>query len=233
MSEQPQRIITEQELKQHDGQEGRPAWIVHDGKVYDVTNSRLWKQGMHARRHHAGQDLSADFPAAPHDASVFQRVPPVGVLGVPPPEPEQPSLLDRFFDLHPHPVSVHFPIAYVAGTALLLVLYLLTGNAIFETVAYYVLWFGVVMSPVAAALGALSWWINYGHRLTPRFQLKIAFSAAVTVLGIVALVLRATQPQALLNRAPLGWVYVALVATMVGLVAALGWIGARIVYTQK
>lgn len=43
------------------------------GGVYDVTGSRLWPEGRHARRHDAWQDLTSSLSAAPHGPEVFER----------------------------------------------------------------------------------------------------------------------------------------------------------------
>ena len=40
-------------------------YIAQGGKVIDVTASKLWKGGLHMKRHRAGSDLSADIAAAP------------------------------------------------------------------------------------------------------------------------------------------------------------------------
>jgi len=55
-------------------------YIAHGGKVIDVTASKLWKGGLHMKRHHAGKDLTTDIQAAPHKLEVLDRYPQVGVL---------------------------------------------------------------------------------------------------------------------------------------------------------
>ncbi len=67
-------------LAQFDGTQGKPVYIVFKGKVFDVSNSRLWKGGMHQKRHHAGEDLTDDLEQAPHGEEVFKRYPQVGTL---------------------------------------------------------------------------------------------------------------------------------------------------------
>jgi predicted heme/steroid binding protein len=47
----------------------------YEGKVYDVTASKLWKEGRHARRHEAWQDLTAAMAGAPHGLEVLDRYP--------------------------------------------------------------------------------------------------------------------------------------------------------------
>jgi len=63
-----------------DGKEGRKALVAVDGKVYDVTGNRLWKEGQHMRKHLAGQDLTEELKAAPHGAEVMERVTAAGTL---------------------------------------------------------------------------------------------------------------------------------------------------------
>jgi len=42
-----------EELKQLNGDNGKPIYVAHQGKVYDVSNSKMWKGGLHMKRHHA------------------------------------------------------------------------------------------------------------------------------------------------------------------------------------
>ncbi|NBV05128.1 MAG: cytochrome b5, partial [Cytophagia bacterium] len=46
---------TRSELALRNGQDRPEIWIAWDGKIYDVTESRLWKNGKHYE-HWAGQD---------------------------------------------------------------------------------------------------------------------------------------------------------------------------------
>ena len=72
--------ITREQLASFDGNDGRPAYVVVNGVVYDVTDSKLWKGGQHMRRHGAGHDLSAEILLAPHGESVLEKVSRVGML---------------------------------------------------------------------------------------------------------------------------------------------------------
>lgn len=58
--------LTTEELRSFDGKEGRPAFITYKGKIYDVTKSKLWKEGSHAKKHFAGHDLTNALKTAPH-----------------------------------------------------------------------------------------------------------------------------------------------------------------------
>jgi len=72
--------MTSEQLALCDGQEGRPACIAFQGKIYDVSDSPLWTGGQHMQRHAAGGDLTAVIGQAPHSAEVLERVPEVGTL---------------------------------------------------------------------------------------------------------------------------------------------------------
>jgi predicted heme/steroid binding protein len=72
--------FTKETLLRYNGKDGRLAFIAHDGKVYDVSVSFLWRNGTHQFRHHAGQDLTDDLKQAPHGESMLEKFPIVGEL---------------------------------------------------------------------------------------------------------------------------------------------------------
>lgn len=72
--------LTEQELRQYNGERGQRAYIAYQGVIYDVTNAPHWRGGMHREIHYPGLDLSRSLRKAPHDEGVFRRVPRVGTL---------------------------------------------------------------------------------------------------------------------------------------------------------
>jgi predicted heme/steroid binding protein len=74
------RKITLEELKQYDGKNGKPGFIAYQGKVYDVSQSRLWSEGDHMGLHEAGKDLTEDIDLAPHREEVLERAKLVGNL---------------------------------------------------------------------------------------------------------------------------------------------------------
>jgi predicted heme/steroid binding protein/uncharacterized membrane protein len=70
---QSQNRLTTEELSHFDGKEDRPAYFAYKEKVYDVTSSKLWKEGRHMVRHLAGNDLTDLLNTAPHgEDKVFQ-----------------------------------------------------------------------------------------------------------------------------------------------------------------
>jgi predicted heme/steroid binding protein/uncharacterized membrane protein len=68
------------ELASYDGKEGRPAFFACQGKLYDATASKLWRQGTHMGRHNAGQELTEALKLAPHGFDKVASLPAVGVL---------------------------------------------------------------------------------------------------------------------------------------------------------
>jgi predicted heme/steroid binding protein len=68
------RTFTETELRLYDGSRGRPVYIACKDNVYDVSQSRCWKTGMHQDLHYAGLDLTRSLRKAPHKEEVFGRL---------------------------------------------------------------------------------------------------------------------------------------------------------------
>jgi predicted heme/steroid binding protein len=72
-------LITRAQLALRNGQDKPEVWIALNGIVYDVTSSRLWRNGKHYE-HWAGQDLTEELKDAPHNANVFDKFRPIGKL---------------------------------------------------------------------------------------------------------------------------------------------------------
>ncbi len=66
-------LISKPELRRHTGERGTRLWIACNGIVYDVTDCPKWRTGLHEQLHFAGQDLTAEFPEAPHKNEVFSH----------------------------------------------------------------------------------------------------------------------------------------------------------------
>ena len=73
-------LYTKSQLALRNGQDKPEVWIAYQGIIYDVTHSRLWRNGKHYE-HWAGQDLTAELIDAPHDEWVFKNLDAVGTLG--------------------------------------------------------------------------------------------------------------------------------------------------------
>lgn len=70
---------TKSQLALRNGQDKPETWVAYKGIIYDVTNSRLWRDGKHYE-HWAGQDLTDELKDAPHTEKVFERMNVIGKL---------------------------------------------------------------------------------------------------------------------------------------------------------
>jgi predicted heme/steroid binding protein len=74
------RKITSKELEEYNSNNGKPVYIAFKGKVYDVSESDLWRGGEHMGLHQAGKDITDELELAPHMEEVLERVKLVGTL---------------------------------------------------------------------------------------------------------------------------------------------------------
>lgn len=71
--------FTKAQLALRNGQDKPEIWIAYLGVIYDVTHSKMWRNGKHYE-HWAGQDLTDELPDAPHNARVFEKLKVIGKL---------------------------------------------------------------------------------------------------------------------------------------------------------
>ena len=67
------------QLALRNGQDKPEIWIAYQGIIYEVTSSRLWRNGKHYE-HWAGQDLTDELADAPHTEKVFEKLNIIGKL---------------------------------------------------------------------------------------------------------------------------------------------------------
>jgi predicted heme/steroid binding protein len=101
------------ELHHFDGKEGRPAYLAYHGKIYDVTGSRLWKDGSHARKHQAGNDLTDVLKTAPHGEDKVLAMKLVGELKPATEKPQRPFHEKMFYFFAYMNLAFVFVIAFV------------------------------------------------------------------------------------------------------------------------
>jgi len=225
------------ELARCDGKKGRPSHVAVDGEVYDVSASPLWERGNHFGQHWAGGDLTEALSLAPHGKEVFERIERVGVLSSVPaareavPRRIPPAWAAKLISLHCHPITVHFPQAFLGFAPLFLVLFYATGVMSFERTAYHLLCIGFITAFPAAATGFLHWWYKYGGRSRPVFKLKIVLS--LLLLPVVAFVFAFHTSIGTLAPARISWAALLLYFVMIPLVVALGRAGGLIVFGGK
>ncbi len=71
--------FSKSQLSLRNGQDKPEIWVAFQGLVYDMTQSKLWKNGKHYE-HWAGQDLTEELSDAPHSEKVFEKFNPIGKL---------------------------------------------------------------------------------------------------------------------------------------------------------
>jgi predicted heme/steroid binding protein len=69
------------QLALRNGQDKPEIWVAYQGLIYEVTRSRLWREGKHYE-HWAGQDLTDELKDAPHNEKVFDKFKVIGRLKV-------------------------------------------------------------------------------------------------------------------------------------------------------
>lgn len=232
--------MTLEELKQYDGQNGEKAYIAYKGKVYDVTESPLWKNGIHQNMHRAGQDLTEVLKNAPHGEEVFARFEVVGTLDQGQRQDKSDKHIEKSFDwvawyrkYHPHPMLVHFPIAlhlFAAGADLI---FLFHPTAAFAAAVFYTFFVATVMGAVAMLPGLLSWKINYNLTLAPVFIIKITVSLLTLILGIIGIFVYLNDPEMVYGTSFESMLYHGIVLLTGLAVIILGYYGGKITWPDR
>ncbi len=233
----PDMELSLEELAQKDGKEGRPVYIAYEGKVYDVSQSKLWKTGSHMKRHASGKDLSNDLSAAPHGVEVFDRYPQVGTIG---PKAtsgiEEKTFLEPLFKKfpflrrHPHPMTVHFPIVFMLSATFFTFLNIVTGDPSYDTTAYYCLACGVIFTPIAMLTGLISWSVNYLARPLRAVNIKLTVSILMLAVSLTALIWREITPDVLTRLRGVSLIYLLLNFSLCPMVLVIGWHGAKLTF---
>ena len=227
------------ELEKYDGNDGRPVYVAYQGKVYDVSDSKLWRNGFHMKRHHAGRDLTADIQGAPHEPDVLERYPQVGTLKEEVAEVAEikiPAALEWLLEKspmlrrHPHPMTVHFPIVFAFTTTVFNVLYLIFGIKSLEITALHSLGAGILFTVVAIVTGLYTWWLNYMAKPMTAAKVKIPLSLTLLGIQIIAFIWRVNVPQVIDSIRGVNVIYLLLVVSLFPIVVVIGWFGAHLTF---
>jgi predicted heme/steroid binding protein/uncharacterized membrane protein len=225
------------ELAKFNGENGSPMYVAYGGKVYDVSESKLWRNGQHMKRHRSGSDLTGDMQAAPHESDVLERYPQVGVIKeVAVEEPEIPAALARlisrfpFLRRHPHPMTVHFPIVFALSAPFFNILYLIAGIRSFELTALHCLGGGILFTAVGITTGFYTWWLNYMAKPLKAVKVKIPLTITMLITEVVVFIWRIIKPDILASISAGSLIYFLLVLSLVPMITVIGWYGASMTF---
>jgi predicted heme/steroid binding protein len=186
-------MMKKEDLKTHNGKEGKPVYLSYKNRIYDVSESRHWKGGVHMARHNAGEDLTDFLALAPHGEEVLSRFKEVDTLEESDTDKsaeKKMALSALYRKFHPHPMLIHFPIALFVFAMVLQTLFFITGSRSFEQSSYYSLSFATLMILPSIFSGIVSWWINYDMTATKLFKNKIIFSIILLLMGTAEVIMR-------------------------------------------
>lgn len=68
-----------EELADLNGKDGK-IYVAYSGQIYDISDSYLWKGGIHQGLHYSGQDLTKTMDEAPHGTEIFKNFAVIGIL---------------------------------------------------------------------------------------------------------------------------------------------------------
>lgn len=103
------------ELADYNGKDGAPAYIGYKDKIYDVSQSKRWKNGGHMKKVSAGEDLTQMISQAPHTEEKIFAMPLVGEL-----------LATETKEENPAHVKVFFFMSYMNLTIVVLITFIVT-----------------------------------------------------------------------------------------------------------
>jgi predicted heme/steroid binding protein/uncharacterized membrane protein len=239
--------MTRKELAEFNGQDGKPTYIAFEGKVYDVGNSKKWKNGKHMLKHEAGQDLTASMSAAPHDQKVFDGFPIVGSLIEEEAVDEHVAMAPwplswlyakvPFVKRHSHPFAVHFPLGLILAGFLFVLLHLLLGGDqgpfYFERTAFHLIVLGTLTAPFAVLTGMQSWWLYYGLGKNFKLMFKLIGGIVVTVVGAIIVLIHVANPTVLTGELnAMSYLFVGLFAAEVVLIGMVGFFGGQLTFPE-
>ncbi|AEE14681.1 cytochrome b5 [Thermodesulfobium narugense DSM 14796] len=233
----------EKSLKRFNGRDENKVYIAYKGKVYDATNSKLWKTGTHMNIHNSGKDLTAEISNAPHNESMLERLNTIGIYKETPQDERIPNWLNNILEAHPtlkrhpHPISVHLPLAYMMGSSIFALLFLIFGYKSFEVTSFYLFVAGLIFSIPAILTGLFTWWLNYRLKLSIHIKLKILFTILVDLDALTLLYIRVKTPTVFSsihsNVQDLTYIYLILILLLTPLTAVIGYNGGELAFPTK
>lgn len=210
--------MTKEELKKFNGQDGQPAYIGYKGKVYDMTKSDFWEKGKHMGIIFAGEDLTDKIGRAPHGEDNIFRFPVIDDLIDDNAEADSAnktketiahnaetimSEIDQkkiarinwYKKNHPHPITVHFPIAFSFLAFLLQVFSMLVPAkvSLFSSSSLFISILSTLFLIPTIISGLTSFYINYNGFANKLMKRKILGTAVLMVTSIISVIVGAAE----------------------------------------
>jgi len=223
--------VKKDDLEKYNGKEGEKAYVSYNGKVYDVTDSRLWKNGKHVNKHNAGMDLSEAMESAPHGVDVLERFKQVDTLEgfKHKRETGKKAVIKKLYRMfHPHPMLIHFPMGLLGFIVIMQSIFLLTKEPSFEKSSFYALVVAVLFMFPTIFSGMVSWWVNYELARTKIFSYKLSFSFILLAMGLLELYLRFQNPEIAYSISGAGGFYNLLLFANIPVLAVVGYNGGKL-----
>lgn len=219
------------DLQVFNGKDGNKSYVSYKGKVYDVTNSRLWKNGKHVNKHEAGMDLSEAMESAPHGMDVLERFEHVDTIEgfrVKRERGKKAVIKKLYRMFHPHPMLIHFPMGLLGFTVIMQLIYLYTKQHSFEVAGFYSLVTAVVFMLPTIFSGIVSWWVNYELAITKIFMYKLSFSIILFIMGVIELVIRFSMPEVSAGVGATSIFYNFMIFANIPVLAVVGFNGGKL-----
>jgi len=225
--------LKKDELQHFNGKDGKKSYVSYQGKVYDVTNSRLWKNGKHVNRHEAGMDLTEAMDVAPHSMDVLERFEHVDTIEGFRLKQERgrKAVIKKLYQMfHPHPMLIHFPMGLLGFTVIMQLIFLFTKDTSFEKASFYSLITAVVFMLPTMFSGILSWWVNYEFAITKIFMYKLWFSIILFIMGCVEISIRFAVPDISGGIAGINIFYNFMLFANIPVLAVIGFNGGKLTW---
>lgn len=134
------------------------------------------------------------------------------------------------YDIHFHPMTVHFTNALYPISLLFLTLYLITKEESYRITYGYIILLAALSTPVSFMTGYIEWKQKYKGARVRVFQRKLQLGFALTAVGASCALWYWTDGGAL-TRGGIGTaLFAALNFTVLPLAVYLGYLGGRLVY---
>jgi predicted heme/steroid binding protein/uncharacterized membrane protein len=94
---EPKGDLSVDDLMLFNGSKDRAVYFAYKGKIYDVSKSEHWTEGLHFTKHRAGTDLTDMLKQAPHGEEKIIEMPQIGKLIPSQTEKKRPSHVRIFY----------------------------------------------------------------------------------------------------------------------------------------